>query len=115
MSQLNEKYSPLSSSIPSLAASVNGNGCESAFYSNNESSATGSSSSPIDPSREFISAAQDLMTRLTSALRGLAHERERLKLVLETAAETNSISSARNAPSVGNIQNLMLDRFIEQD
>ena len=53
-----------------------------------------------EPCREFVNGAQDLVNRLTSSLRVLTHERERLKLVLETAAETNSISS-RNGPSSG--------------
>lgn len=52
----------------------------------------------FDSGRDFAAAAAELLGRLTSALHVLTHERERLKLVMETAAETNSITS-RNAPN----------------
>lgn len=53
-----------------------------------------------DPgAHEFLSGAQDLIGRLTAGLRALTHERERLKMVVETAVETSSLSSRGQAPN----------------
>ncbi len=56
--------------------------------------------SPAEHGHDFLSGAQDLIGRLTTCLRTLNHERERLKLVIETATETSSISS-RNGAATG--------------
>lgn len=96
---LNDKHSPLSCSIPSLSPSMNGSSVtETLAPPTSESNAL---LSPAEPGHDFLNGAQDLISRLTAGLRTLNHERERLKLVIETATETSSISSRNGAPAPG--------------
>lgn len=91
-----EKHSPLSCSIPSLSPSVNGSVVSEMISPASDQSGT------LEPAQDFFNAGQDLIRSLTSALRVLNHEKERLKLVVETLAETTSISS-RNGGTMGNL------------
>lgn len=91
-----DKHSPLSCSIPSLSPSANG-GVDLLA----PPAAVEPLLSPGEPAHEFLNGAQDLIARLTACLRSLGHERERLKLAIEAAAETASISSRNGAANTG--------------
>ncbi|XP_032783250.1 oxysterol-binding protein-related protein 3 isoform X1 [Daphnia magna] len=91
---LNDKHSPLSCSIPSLSPSINGSSATEMLA---PPMSDCNMLSPTDPGHDFLNGAQDLIGRLTTCLRTLNHERERLKLVIETATETSSISSRNGA------------------
>lgn len=105
-SNLKEKHSPLSCSIPSLSPSANG--CSNAAMAElllpppmtqlTASSDFSCLMTSTDYVHEFLHGAQDLIECFTSAMRVLNHERERLKLVTEAASETTSISSRSGAP-----------------
>ncbi|EFX82655.1 hypothetical protein DAPPUDRAFT_48987 [Daphnia pulex] len=81
-------------SIPSLSPSMNGSSATEMLAPPTSDS---NMLSPADPGHDFLNGAQDLIGRLTTCLRTLNHERERLKLVIETATETSSISSRNGA------------------
>lgn len=102
-SNLKEKHSPLSCSIPSLSPSANG--CTSTMSELLPPPTTFAGSADLsclmsstDYVQEFLHGAQDLIECFSSVLRVLNHERERLKLVTEAASETTSISSRSGAP-----------------
>ena len=103
-SNLSDKHSPLSVSIPSLSPSINGGGGTSSGQGDHYQLGLPTSESVLtlspgvgEPAHEFLNGAQDIISLLTSSLRTLNHERERLKLVIETVAETASISSRSGA------------------
>ena len=107
-SNLSDKHSPLSVSIPSLSPSINGGGGGGGGTSSGQGdhyqlglptseSVLTLSPGVGEPAHDFLNGAQDIISLLTSSLRTLNHERERLKLVIETVAETASISSRSGA------------------
>ena len=99
VNHLSDKHSPLSVSIPSLSPSVNGASTDQHQLGLPPSDSVLTLSPGVigDPGHDFLNGAQDLISLLTSSLRTLNHERERLKLVIETVAETASISSRNGA------------------
>lgn len=100
-----DKHSPLSCSVPSLATSINGGSASTTALDLLQpptpavlAEGGSVSNAPLSPGgdssgHEFLNGAQDMISRLTAALRVLTYERERLRLVIEAAAETASLSS----------------------